>query len=147
MSNLRGYAQISQLVTLAGVHHKDGRHPLKEDLSIIDNGAIVFNENEIIWTGSSDDIPSDFINIKWQSLKGYTLTPEIVDSHTHLVFGGNRAHEYSMRLNGATYSEIAEAGGGILSTMRMTNEASFDELYKSAYQRVKTTPILRCRLL
>ncbi len=137
MKNLKGYAQISQLLTLDGVAKKDGRRPLKEDLGIINNAAVVFSEDEIVWVGSSDDIPSDFINIKWKSLKGMTVTPEIVDSHTHLVFGGNRSHEYSMRLNGATYAEIANSGGGILSTMKMTNAATGDELYQSAYLRIK----------
>jgi len=137
MSKLKGYAQISQLVTLQGVHDKDGRRPKKEDLSIISNGAVVFDDNQILWVGSSDDIPTKYINIKWESLKDHCVLPELVDSHTHLVFGGNRAAEYSMRLNGATYAEIAQAGGGIISTMKMTNEASTDELFKSACQRIK----------
>ncbi len=137
MSTLKGYAQISQLVTLQGVLEKDGRRPQKEDLSIIENGAIVFDSDKIIWVGNSNDIPTEYINIKWESLKGHTVTPELVDSHTHLIFGGDRSAEYSMRLNGASYAEIAAAGGGIISTTKMTNEASEDELYKSAYKRIK----------
>ena len=137
MNKLIGYAQISQLATLKGVAEKDGRKPLKEDLSIIENGAVVFNEDQILWVGSSDDIPTKYMDIKWESLKGKTLTPELVDSHTHLVFGGNRSQEYSMRLNGATYADIAKAGGGILSTMKMTNEATEEELYSSASERIK----------
>ena len=68
---------------------------------------------------------------------GHVLTPEIVDSHTHLVFGGNRSKEYSMRLNGADYEAIAKAGGGILSTMKQTNEASRDELFSIAKKRIE----------
>ena len=60
-----------------------------------------------------------------------SVTPEIVDSHTHLVFGGDRSDEYVMRLNGADYQEIAKAGGGILSTMNATNKLlSRDELFE-----------------
>lgn len=137
MTDIKGLAQISQLLTLEGVAKKDGRHPLNEDLSIIDNGAVVYNQNEIIWVGSSDDIPTEYINIDWTTLKGHTLTPELIDSHTHLLFGGNRASEYSMRLNGATYAEIAAAGGGILSTMAMTNAATEEMLYTSARKRIE----------
>jgi imidazolonepropionase len=64
--------------------------------------------------------------------------PEIVDSHTHLVFGGDRAHEYTMRLNGASYEEIAAAGGGILNSMKGTQNLTRTELLKAAHQKVKT---------
>src|SRR5690606_13631185 len=70
--------------------------------------------------------------------KGHVITPEIVDSHTHLVFGGDRSKEYSLRLNGADYEEIARNGGGILSTMNSTRSQSFQDLYSSAFKRIET---------
>lgn len=136
MKEIKGYTQISQVLTLKGARQKDGRRPLKEDLSLIENGAVIYNEDNILWVGNSNDIPSEYGDINWTNLKGHTLTPELVDSHTHLLFGGNRAFEYSMRLNGASYDEIAEAGGGILSTMSMTNSATEEELYTNARNRI-----------
>ncbi len=68
--------------------------------------------------------------------KGYWLTPGLIDCHTHLVYGGNRANEFEMRLNGASYEEIAKAGGGIVSTVKATRETSKDELFKLAAKRL-----------
>ena len=64
--------------------------------------------------------------------EGRWITPALVDCHTHLVYGGDRAHEFELRLAGATYEEIAREGGGILSTVRATRAASEDELLRSA---------------
>lgn len=134
---MRGLRNLSQLVTLAGVAKKDGRRPKDSDLSIIDNGAVIWDQDKIIWVGKSEEIPEEYENINWESKPGYTLTPQVVDSHTHLVFGGNRAKEYSMRLGGADYQEIANSGGGILYTTKATNSASRDELFQSAAQRIE----------
>jgi imidazolonepropionase len=128
---------LSQLITLKSAHYKDGRNLKPEDLSIINNGAIVYNEEEILWVGDSESVPSEFSSAETISRPGHVLTPEIVDSHTHLVFGGNRSHEYTMRLNGADYEEIAKAGGGILSTMTQTNIESLDELFNKAIERIE----------
>jgi imidazolonepropionase len=67
---------------------------------------------------------------------GRLLTPGLIDCHTHLVYGGNRAHEFEQRLNGATYADIAKAGGGIMSTVRATRAASGEELLESALRRL-----------
>lgn len=132
-----GYKNFNQILTLDSAHKKDGRKLIPSDLSIIENGAIVYDNEKVIWVGDSDNIPDSFKQItNWKDGKGYVLTPEIVDSHTHLVFGGNRASEYSMRLNGADYEDIGKAGGGILSTMKSTNEASSEELFQSAVERI-----------
>ncbi|MBT4791205.1 MAG: imidazolonepropionase [Halobacteriovoraceae bacterium] len=130
------YNNLNQIVTLKKAHAKDGRNLVPDDLEIIEQAAIVFDETKIIWIGSSDDIPSEYKKINTVDYSGHCLTPEIVDSHTHLVFGGNRAFEYTMRLNGADYQDIASAGGGILATMEKTITATEDELFESAKERV-----------
>lgn len=131
------FKNISQLIGLKGAHKKDGRNLVPEDLGLIENAAIVFDDKKIHWVGAQTDLPKDFKVDEEYDLTGKTLTPEIVDSHTHLVFAGNRADEYVMRLNGADYQEIANTGGGILSTSRATRTASEHELFELALPRVE----------
>ncbi|MGE3608825.1 MAG: imidazolonepropionase [Bacteriovoracaceae bacterium] len=133
---LKAYTDLNEIVTLKNAHQKDGRNLLPEDLSIIKNGAIVFDENKILWVGENDRFPEQYRNIA-QSLKGHVLTPELVDSHTHLVFAGNRSQEYAERLNGKSYEEIAKDGGGILFTMKETNQATENELFHLACERIE----------
>ncbi len=133
---LKAYTDLNQIVTLKGAHQKDGRSLLPADLSIVSNGAIVFDEVKILWVGETDRFPSQYRPLA-QSLKGHVLTPELVDSHTHLVFRGDRAQEYADRLNGVSYEQIAQRGGGILYTARMTNEASPEELFRDACERLE----------
>jgi imidazolonepropionase len=134
---MKCFKNISCLATLEPAHKKDGRNLDKDDIGILENGAIVFNENEILWVGVTSDLPSEYSNAKSFDLQGKTLTPELVDSHTHLIFGGNRAFEYSMRLNGESYEAIASAGGGILSTMKHTNNSSKEDLKQTAKERIE----------
>ncbi len=134
---IKVYKDISQLATLEGAYQKDGRNLNPQDLTLINDGCVVFDSKEILWVGKSSDIPKDYSNLPYQSMKGKTLTPEIVDSHTHLIFGGDRSEEYAMRLNGEDYQKIAEAGGGILSTSRATNNLSSQELFKLCCQRIE----------
>jgi imidazolonepropionase len=131
------YKNISQLITLSSAFKKDGRNLKSEDLSIIDDGAVVFIDKKILWVGKTHELPSEFKHFPSTNLNGFVLTPEIVDSHTHLVFGGSRSHEYFMRMNGASYEEIAKAGGGILYTVTETNKMSEDQLFDLAFARVK----------
>jgi imidazolonepropionase len=133
---LKAFTDLNEIVTLKSAHQKDGRHLIPEDLSIIKEGSIVFDENKILWVGETSRFPEQYRNIA-KSLKGHILTPELVDSHTHLVFGGDRAQEYADRLNGKTYEEIAINGGGILYTMKKTNEASLEDLFNSACERIE----------
>ncbi|MCF8058064.1 MAG: imidazolonepropionase [Bacteriovoracaceae bacterium] len=134
---MKGFRNLSQIVTLSGVHKKNGRRPLMEDLHIIEDGAIIFDGEKIIWVGTTSNIPDNYKDVPLTELQGHVLTPEIVDSHTHLIFGGNRAQEYTMRLNGADYQEIAQAGGGILSTMNHTNALHKEELHSLAKERIE----------
>jgi imidazolonepropionase len=132
---IKAYTDLNQLVTLSGALAKDGRRLTPGDLSIIQDGAIVFDTDKIIWTGRSSELPEEFKSFAIK-LRGHTLTPEIIDSHTHIVFGGDRAQEYADRLNGISYEEIAKNGGGILLTMNQTNNSSAEELFQTARSRI-----------
>lgn len=134
---MKVYSHISQLITLAGAHQKDGRKLDESDLSLIEDAAIVMDENLIHWVGKTHDLPQDYEKIPRTNLSGHIVTPQIVDSHTHLIFGGNRSFEYGLRLKGATYEEIAAAGGGILHTADKTAHLSEEELLKIASARVE----------
>lgn len=131
------YRNFEQIVTLQKAHQKDGRNLLPDDLTIVENGSIVFDEKEIIWIGKDQELPKEFESLKSDDYSGHILTPEIVDSHTHLVFGGDRSFEYSLRLNGADYQAIADSGGGILATMEKTITASADELFEIGKKRIE----------
>lgn len=133
---MKCYKNFNQIISLKDAHNKDGRNLQPEDLSIIPNGAVIFDNEKILWTGNSNSIPDQYKNIDTEDYSGHVLTPEVVDSHTHLVFGGNRATEYSMRLNGADYQAIANAGGGILSTMEKTITATAEDLFNEGVERV-----------
>lgn len=133
---IKALKNLNEIVTLSSAHAKDGRNLTPEDLSLITDGAIVFDEKEILWVGETKNLPSEYEACA-VSLANHVLTPEIVDSHTHLIFGGDRAGEYVERLNGVSYEEIARRGGGILLTMNQTNAASSEELYLSAKERIQ----------
>lgn len=134
---IRIHRNFSQIVTLQSAHQKDGRRLLPSDLSIIENGSVVFDQEKILWVGPDHLLPDDYQGEDYVDMSGKICVPEIVDSHTHIVFGGDRAAEYNMRLNGASYEEIAAAGGGILNSMNGTNALSRSELLKLAQQRIK----------
>lgn len=133
---LKALTDLNEIVTLKGAHQKDGRRLVPEDLSIIKDGAIVYDETKILWVGETSRLPEQYRSLA-QSMKGHVLTPEIVDSHTHIVFAGDRAQEYADRLSGVSYEEIARRGGGILLTMKQTNEATREELFQSACERIE----------
>ncbi|MDX1401694.1 MAG: imidazolonepropionase [Kiloniellales bacterium] len=105
----------------------------------IDKGAIALTGGEIGYAGLEDDLPGAPENLAKTvvDLEGRWITPGLIDCHTHLVHGGDRAREFEQRLEGATYEEIAEAGGGIISTVLATRRSGRDELLKSARKRVR----------
>ena len=115
----------ARLATLAG----DG-------LGIIERGALASKDGRIAFVGSSDGLPTAWDAVERIDCGGRWITPGLVDCHTHLVFGGDRAHEFELRLKGASYEEIARAGGGILSTVSATRGASESELVASALKRL-----------
>ena len=115
------------IATLQGGGAPYGLIP-KADL-VIDGGRIAF-------AGPPSEVPDQFATLAPDDLGGRLVTPALIDCHTHLVFGGNRAQEFEMRLNGASYEEVARAGGGIVSTVTATRNASEDDLLADALPRV-----------
>ena len=103
---------------------------------LVAQAAIVVEAGRIVWAGPSRDLPADLGEQDAIDLQGRLVTPALIDCHTHVVHGGNRAREFEMRLEGATYEEVARAGGGIVSTVAATRAATFDELVASALTRV-----------
>lgn len=106
------------------------------DYGLVNDAAIVIADGVIEWVGSVLDLPPDYAGYDRQSFEGRLVTPALIDCHTHIVHGGNRAREFEMRLNGASYEEIARAGGGIVSTVAATRAATEAELLASALPRV-----------
>ena len=106
------------------------------DYGVIDDGAIAVEDGVISWLGPRADLP-DLDVEQTRSLGGRWVTPAPIDCHTHLVFAGDRAAEFEQRLRGASYEDIARAGGGIMSTVRATREASADALYATTLTRLE----------
>ena len=103
---------------------------------MIENGAVVVDGANFAWVGSQSQLPKSYADWPFTDFGDRLITPALIDAHTHVVFGGHRAVEFEMRLNGATYEEIAHAGGGILSTVNGTRAASEETLLAGALMRV-----------
>ena len=103
---------------------------------VLENAAIVVRDGRIEWFGKEAGLPSRFAEAVSHDLEGRLVTPGLVDCHTHLVYAGNRAEEFAMRLEGASYEDIAKRGGGIVSTVRNTRAASEDELFAQSLRRL-----------
>ena len=107
-----------------------------DGFGLIRDGAIVINGQTIDWVGPARNLPSIYQDTETIDVEGRLVTPALIDCHTHIVFGGNRAAEFEQRLNGASYEEIAKAGGGIVSTVAATRAAAEDALLADALTRV-----------
>ncbi|WP_282063338.1 imidazolonepropionase [Roseobacter litoralis] len=107
-----------------------------QDYGLIEEGAIATDGDQITWVGPSADVPDVYRSETTHDLGGRLVTPALIDCHTHVVFGGNRATEFELRLNGASYEEVARAGGGIVSTVTATRSASEAALLADALTRV-----------
>lgn len=103
---------------------------------LIEDGAIAVRDGMIAWAGAAGETPALAGTVETQPLEGRLITPAPIDCHTHVVFGGDRAREFEMRLEGASYEEVARAGGGIVSTVKATRSANEDELLAGALTRV-----------
>lgn len=139
---------ISQLVTVAsGGKRVKIRHEMR-DLGIVSNAGVLCKEGKIAWVGKMSDgsetLPDGFPEL---DATGKVVLPGFVDSHTHMVFAGNRSHEFALRSRGATYQQIAESGGGILNTIKNVRAANKKDLkrqavhYLSAMMRHGTTTV------
>lgn len=111
---------------------KDGHY------NTIERAALAVKDGQIAWLGSLHELPEQATATDHYEVDGKWITPGLIDSHTHLVFGGNRADEFEKRLQGESYEEIARQGGGILSTVRHTREATEEELIEDARHRLET---------
>ena len=105
---------------------------------LIEDAALVVNGGLLQWVGSRSDLPADLLENGAQThdALGALITPGLIDCHTHLVYGGNRAGEFEQRLNGASYEDIAKAGGGIVSTVEATRAATEAELLEHSTPRL-----------
>ena len=106
---------------------------------IMADAAVAVKDGNIAWVGAMHDLPDkpEALATNVHDVTGCCVTPGLIDCHTHLVFAGNRAHEFEQRLEGKTYEEIARQGGGIQSTVAATRAASFDELFEHSLPRAK----------
>jgi imidazolonepropionase len=116
-----------RLATLAGA---------RPGLGVVVDGLIAEKDGVIVYVGPKTDAPTAFEGAEFIDCEGRWITPGLIDCHTHLVYGGNRAEEFELRLAGASYEEIARRGGGIVSTVKATRQASEDELVSSAQIRL-----------
>lgn len=105
---------------------------------LIEDACIAIENSSIQWVGKAKDVAEKYTHLKRLDLDGALVTPGLIDCHTHIVHGGNRAVEFEMRLKGASYEEVARAGGGIVSTVTATRQASVDELVATALPRLDT---------
>src|SRR5271167_48316 len=111
--------------------------PQRVGVGAIDRGAVAVREGRIVFAGAEADLPTTLRNAKETiPSDGRWITPGLIDCHTHLVYAGDRAGEFEMRLQGASYEEIARAGGGILSSVKALRAASEDELVRQALPRL-----------
>lgn len=116
----------ANLITLTG----------ESGYGIIENGALGVADGRIVFAGVPAESPAKLAQ-EVHDCQGRWVSPGLVDCHTHLVYGGNRAREFEMRLKGASYAEIAKAGGGILSTLKATRELKETTLFKTALPRLQ----------
>lgn len=108
----------------------------RANFGLIENGAVAAKSGRIAYVGPTSELPKSWRESPSTALDGRLVTPGLIDCHTHLVYGGSRANEFEMRLNGASYEEIARAGGGIASTVKATRDADENELVRQSLLRL-----------
>lgn len=116
------------LTSLSAATMRPGAGPY----GLIEDAALALDAGRIAWVGPRRDLPASFAALPVQDLGGRLVTPALIDCHTHVVHGGNRATEFEMRLQGASYEQVARAGGGIVSTVAATRRASEEALVDAA---------------
>ncbi|MFJ5565069.1 imidazolonepropionase [Lysinibacillus xylanilyticus] len=124
----------NEVITLKSVVQGPRTKEQMRDIAVVENGCVLMEGNSIIAVGSIAQLEADFPDLVKAAevidASGKIVMPGLVDCHTHLVHGGTREQEFNMRLNGATYMAIMNAGGGIHATTKWTRETSFDDLYR-----------------
>ena len=108
-----------------------------DERRVFADGAVVTEDHTITWVGAASDLPAGIAADRTIELAGRWLTPGLIDCHTHIVFGGQRAAEFARRTAGTSYAEIAREGGGILNTVRATRAAGVDELVRRSEPRLR----------
>lgn len=121
---------ISRLLTMEPGQGRMGT------LGAIEDAAIIIDGGRIAWLGRGSDLPADAKGVAEIDARGMVVMPGLVDCHTHIVHAGFRQDEFDLRTQGKSYQEIAKEGGGILSTVRATRDASEDDLFRSAAYRI-----------
>lgn len=126
----------AELVTCAGAAPKHGAE--MSDIGLIKDGAIIIHDDKIVATGTTEELFPQISETEYEMIdaSGKTVLPGFVDSHTHFIFGGYRADEFSWRLRGDTYMSIMERGGGINASVSKTREASLEELVEAGRERL-----------
>lgn len=109
----------------------------QQDAGLIEDAALVFENNRIIWAGQGLHLPEDYLDHESVDCEQRLVIPGLIDCHTHLCFGGWRGDEFAMRLRGLSYQEIAAAGGGIRSTVKATRSSSTEQLIQKALPLLK----------
>ena len=119
----------ARLVTLAG----------DAGYGVIEDGALGWHDGMLVFAGHRTDLPAPPASLADERVdaQGEWVTPGLIDCHTHVVFGGDRAGEFEQRLQGASYEDIARSGGGIVSTVRATRAASEDDLFAQSLPRAR----------
>ena len=132
----RGTAVGMMLLTNGVLATLEGDPASGPAYGLVENGAVVLEGERIAWAGGVDSLPGEYRDLPATDLEGRLVTPGLIDCHTHIVHGGNRAREFELRLQGASYEEVARAGGGIVSTVSATRAASESALLERALRRV-----------
>ncbi|AEK62213.1 Imidazolonepropionase [Collimonas fungivorans Ter331] len=135
-------SQVEPARLADGIWHKARIAPAGNPDQVIIDGAMVVRDGLIAWIGSEAELPDEFrqaglAGLAYHDAGNRWITPGLIDCHTHLVYGGNRADEFAMRLAGASYEEIARSGGGIVSTVRATRLADEDSLFRQSARRLE----------
>lgn len=140
MSEILFIKHAAQLITVEGHTATPAKKQAMNKITVIENGAVLVKDGRIVDVGETSAIeakyPEWIANAKQINATNKTVTPGLIDPHTHLVHAGTRENEYAMRLQGKTYMDIMNAGGGIHATTRATQQASFEQLYAESKARL-----------
>jgi imidazolonepropionase len=130
LATMTGHAAHSGMPTLSGTAAGSGA------LGLIDDGVIACRDGKIVFAGQAKDAPRVVDSVEMIDCGGRLITPGLIDCHTHLVYAGDRAAEFERRLSGESYESIAQSGGGIVSTVRATREATESQLVEQSLVRL-----------